>query len=530
MPLNNGDSSSAGVYTGVRDNAVRVKAITTSVGAIVGPAKRGPIGVPTLVLDNADFSFKFGESDPKLTFMHLCAKAFLKRSNQLYVVRVAKNPLYGALRISTVSNFSQAMTENSGYASPEDIPFTSDDIFVVYGANPGAWNNDLRVLVYPNTDDITGQTFVLNVFEGSSTVPVEAYIGTLFDSINGYGVQQNIVDQLESKNSRVRIAINYDHPELANGVPGNPINAVTSGSLTRGNDGDPIDPIDDIIEGWSLFDNPEELRVNLLINAGYTSPEVQLHMLEIAEIQENCFCILDTPSDLQEVEQNLVNFRRNTLAISTSYGALYAPDVQVRDTDAGVTLFIPPSGHVAGVFAYSDYVMGASHFAPAGLRRGVLRDVLSLRKNYKKGARDMLDDNNINVIRNIAQQGIVVFGADTLQAYDSPLKNINVRRLISGILVALGDTLEIGVFEQNDTQLRLELVSIGKDFLEPVKKNRGIDWYEIICDESNNPNELVASGDLIYDVYLHAIPYTKRIHLNVVVPKTGGLKYAVSLV
>lgn len=526
MPLNNGDSTSAGVYVGERDNSIRATAISTSVGAIVGPSHKGPVGVPTLVVDEDEFIRVFGNSDEALTYMHYCARAFLQESSRLYVVRVAENAKLGGVRVSTVDSFSQCQEITSGLDDIEDVVFDTDDIMVIVGRNPGDWNNDLRVLLYPDTDDQSGEGFVLNVFDGESQVAVESYRGTLHDKLDGFGRQLGIETQIEENQmSRIRVIVNDDHPLRRNNPANNLINAVAVGELTKGSSGDAVNQ-SHIINGWNEFEDKESVSVNLLINAGYTDPSVQLRMIEIAEDRDDCFAILDLPSDKQ-LTQDAVNYRRNVLNANSSFAAIYGPDLLVRDTREARDLYVPPSGHIAGVYARTDRV-AATWFAPAGVNRGQL-NVNGVRHVYKQGHRDVFAENQINPIRFMAGQGIVVWGADTLQSIASALSNINVRRLLILLKNSIADVALAGVYEPNDTFLQVQLRSIAENILNPILRGRGLYGFQVICDERNNTPDTIAAGDVILDVYIDPVIPAKRIHLNAIIPKTGQIKFAQEL-
>lgn len=526
MPVQNGSSTSAGVYAGEIDNSVRATAIPTSIGAVVGPALRGPVNVPTLVVDSTEYESVFGINNPQLTKMGYCVDAFMQDSSRLYVVRVAIDALLGGVRIVTENNFASALAISNGLERPEDIVFAeSTDIMWIYAANPGEWNNGVRVLLYPDTNDISGEQFVLSVFEGSSTVPVETHRVTLFDKLDGNGTQLNVETRLEEDSKRIRAMVNSDHPSFVVDARANLVNAIVSTQLSGGHDGIAVTD-SDIIEAWDLFSDKETITVNLLINAGYTNPDVHLAMTELAESRDDCFAILDAPSNLQEA-QALVTWRRTVQNINSSYAALYTPDLKIRDTKQGRDIFIPPSGHVAGVFARTDND-AAAWFAPAGIRRGQL-DVTGLQHTYKIGHRDLFAENQINPIISRPGEGYVVWGADTLQAHASSLSNINVRRLVSLLKTSIADTVIIGVFDPNDVFLRREITAMCEGILNPIRNGRGLYSFSVVCDDRNNTNETIASGDLILDVYLDPVLPAKRIHLNAVIPKTGEIKFTQEL-
>jgi phage tail sheath protein FI len=526
MPINSGSSTSAGVYVGEQDNSLRATAISTSIGAIVGPSHKGPVGEPTLVVDEDEFINTFGQSDEALTFMHYCARAFLQDSNRLYVVRVAVEAKLGGLKIATEGNFSVAKPLVSGYDAIEDVVFSQDDIMVILARNPGEWNNDLRVLMYPNTNDPEGEQFVLQIFEGTSQIAKEVFYGTLRDKLDGYGHQLNIVNQCEENSKLVQILVNEEHPRFLFNEATLLINALLTGSFTYGSSGDPVTQ-SDIIQGWDRFSDKEEVSVSILINAGYTDVSVQLKMADIAEKRDDCFAVLDIPRNEQSV-QEAIAYRRETLNLNSSYAALYAPDLWVRDTREQRDLYLPPSGHVAGVYARTDRVAD-TWFAPAGLNRGQL-NVNGIREIYKQGHRDALHENQINPIRLISGKGIVVWGAETLQAHASALSNVNVRRLLNLLKNSIANAILVGVFEPNDRFLRLQLVGVAEGLLNPIKRGRGLYGFSVICDERNNTNETIANGDLILDVYIDPVIPAKRIHLNAIIPKTGQIKFAQELI
>ena len=521
--LNNGSSTSAGVYGGTEDNSVRGVAVSSSIGAMVFPSHRGTVGVPTLVVEKKGFRKKFGNPDANLTYGHFCAEHFLSEASQLYVTRVARDALFGSVRVATVSNFATINMSVEGFADPEDYAFNEQDILFFYAVDPGNWNNDLRIVLYPDTSDSLNEKFVLEVYEGTITVPVEVYRATLRDKLDGYGNQLSIETQLEDKKSIIRCRVNKRHPKYIANEGARLVNSVITGDFTWGHDGSPV-TIDDIIEGWDKYADIEEVTVTLLINGGYSSPAVHQKMTEIAETRGDSFAILDMPSNSQTT-QAAVAYRRNTLNANTSFAAIYTPDLNILNED-NVNIWCPPSGFVAACYARTDRV-AAEWFAPAGVTRGKIA-ANGVREIYRQGDRDTFDQNQINFVHKMPNYGLVLWSQETLQAQASALSNIHVRRLINSLMTSLKNASMAGVFEQNDKTLRLELSNIAEGILGPIKRGRGLYGYEIICDTTNNTPELEASGDVVLDVYVDPMMTTKRIHLNAIVPRTGQIQYAIA--
>jgi phage tail sheath protein FI len=161
------------------------------------------------------------------------------------------------------------------------------------------------------------------------------------------------------------------------------------------------------------------------------------------------------------------------------------------------------------------------------MNRGGL-NILGLREVYNQGDRDALDPAQINALRVIYGSGIKVWGSSTMQTKASALSEISVRRLMIMLEQSIARAALYSVFEQNDLYLRARLADLASSFLEPIKRGNGIYDYAVICDDYNNPPEVVANGDTVLDVYIDPALPVKRIHLNAIIAKTGGISFALS--
>lgn len=526
------NSPSAGVYTIENDLSQRIAAASTSIGAIVGASHRGPVGVPTLVVDQADFRAQFGLKDARLSYMHYCAEAFLEEASRMYVVRVALEAKHGGIFFEK-DNFSVPRALAAGFEDLAEVTFAANDVLFFYGANPGEWNNKLRITIYPKVSDPDGQLFILQIFEGDSSIPVEQFECTTHDNVDGSGTQTFIEDVINENSKVVRVVLNKAHPEFAQNPKPNLMNAICQGPLVGGDNGVDVqmsnnESLSALIDAWDLFEDWELIDVNILINAGYTHVAFQHKMDEIARIRQDCIAVLDVPKNDQEASE-AVAWRRNNFLLSTSSSALYSPNLLIRDEINGRDVWVPPSGHIAAVYARTD-TDAATWFAPAGLIRGQLKGVKALAEDYKLGHRDILVENQINSIRNMSGNGIVVWGADTAYSTPSALTDVGVRRMLAFLHASVRLNNLSPVFEPNDDFLRSQQRQAGEALLEPIKRGRGLYWYEVICDKRNNTDNLIGNGDLIVDYYLDPTRFVKRIHLNAIIPRTGGIQFAESLI
>lgn len=532
------NNPSAGVYTSENDNAISQRTFSVSTGVIVAETNRGPVGQRTRITTPTKLFNKFGLKNPQLSFGLNCAEDFLAESTSLYFTRVARNAKYAGLKVATVNNFATTLSLAQGFLDPAQVALTPADIMLVYAENPGEWGDTLYILLVPNVNNPEKNTFFFEIYEGDMTVPVERYECSTYYYKNGLGAQTFVEDVINAQSERVRVRFNWNHvafstnpePDLINAIAGGPEDLSTgekNGQMFGGTNGDKV-TTGDIISNWDLYEDHEEVDVDIMINAGYTNEAIQLKMDEIASNRLDCIAILDAPAD-RVLADRIIDYRRNSLNLNSSSSALYTPHIMMRDTQNARSYFVPPSGKVAGVFAHTDNV-AKSWFAPAGTKRGVLSSVSELSAYYDLGDRNALTENQINFVRELSGHGMVLWNADTLYSLKSPLNDIGVRRLL-GILHRIVRFNQLSnTFKPNDTFLRSTIDRQMRDILEPIKRDRGLDWYDVVCDDRNNPDSLIANGDVVCDVYLDPTRYTKRIHLNAVIAKKGGIKFAESVV
>ena len=272
-----------------------------------------------------------------------------------------------------------------------------------------------------------------------------------------------------------------------------------TGDFTLGVNGSAVTDTE-LVAGWDLYSNPDVVDVSLLINSGYSSIGVQSKMKSIAESRRDCFAILDGPASAQSAS-SLINFRRFTQNFNSSYTALYGPYVRVQDTNNNVSLLVPPSGYIAGVFARTDFNTDP-WFAPAGLRRGLL-DISGVDTYFDEPTRDILYANNqINPIRSIAGQGNVVWGQRTQQVEASALDRINVRRLLIVLEKSISKSLLFDVFDFNDELTRTLVENKIRKFLEGIQSRRGVTAFDVIVDTNNNPQSVISQNQMIVDIII----------------------------
>lgn len=228
--------------------------------------------------------------------------------------------------------------------------------------------------------------------------------------------------------------------------------------------------------------------------------QVQTAMIAHCENMQYRFALLDTPPNLSAQEakewRDYVNF-------DTSYAAMYYPWIEVADlSDSPQTSkFVPPSGHVVGIYNRTDAERGV-HKAPAN---EVILGATNLEIDLTKGEQDTLNPIGVNCIRSFPGRGIRVWGARTLSS-DGSWRYINVRRLFSQVGQSLDVGLQWVVFEPNDSNLWARVRRDITAFLRVIWRSGALFGsspdaaFYVKCDAELNPHEIRDLGQLIIEV------------------------------
>ena len=266
--------------------------------------------------------------------------------------------------------------------------------------------------------------------------------------------------------------------------------------------------------GLKCFEEIDE--ISLVAAPGVTSPAVQDAIRSHCESRKDRFAVLDSPETINGGVDRLVRPR------DSKYGAYYFPWIQVYDPEKG-NIFVPPSGHVLGVYARTDNERGV-HKAPAN---EIVRGALGLRYSISKGEQDLLNPKGINCIRLMLGGGIRIWGARTLSS-DSSWRYINVRRLFIMVETSIERATQWVVFEPNDHKLWKRVTRTISSFLTLVWRNGALmgespeKAFYVKCDAETNPPEVVDAGQLIVEIGMAPVKPAEFVIFRIGQMPSGG--------
>lgn len=230
---------------------------------------------------------------------------------------------------------------------------------------------------------------------------------------------------------------------------------------------------------------------------------VRLKVIEHCENMEDRFAIIDG----QRTTDITVDAIKGPEAPpddlkNSAYAALYFPWIKVFDPITNEPDFVPPSGHMAGIYARVDAERGV-HKAPANV--GV-RGALGLEYPVSKNEHDGLNPAGINVIRSF-NGDIRVWGARTLGGdANGEFKYINVKRLMIFLRESIEEGTNFVVFEPNSPALWQRIIRSLTAFLTIVWRDGALfgntpeQAFFVKCDETTNPPEVRELGQVVTEI------------------------------
>ena len=401
----------------------------------------------------------------------------------------------------------------------------------------GASNDELHVVVVDEDGDITGQ--VGEILETFSNVSKATDAKDSFGASNYYKNvvrdQSNYLWWLDHNSNLTTVGVTlqnagtgrtfstYSLPvtnSLSNGADGEqPTSAQkNTGYSTYLGDAETVD-VDFLIAGPNSADNGSGTEVA-------TVAEATTHinnLITIAESRKDCVVVC-SPRRADVVnnvgsEQSSVTTLADTLT-SSSYAVMDSNWLYMYDKYNDQYCYVPACGSTAGLMARTDLVRDA-WYSPAGFNRGQYLGVTKLAFNPNQAERDELYKKRVNPVVTFPGEGTILFGDKTLLSNPSAFDRINVRRLFIVLEKAISTAAKFQLFEFNDAFTRANFRATVEPFLRAVQGRRGIVDFQVICDETNNPQAVVDANQFQASIFVKPNKSINFITLNFVAARSG---------
>lgn len=459
---------------------------------------------------------------------------------------------FEALSLETLSE-GTIMNNTGAGTSGALVSGSADNVrWQVLNRNESTGTFDLLVR---RGDDNTLQPIVLETWTNLSLDPfapnyVAAVIGDYVTNYNDVTNQITVTGTYPNRSAYVRVkSVNLPTPNYFDNN-GNPVSAYTgsipvnisgtfggaTGNLFYGGGANYYNAITNNAGNTqgisasnynnmiSLLANQDDYRFNVLLTPGLISSVADLGTSQITTAINNTQNRGDSIYVVDLVPYGTSAISTVTAAAAarnTSYAASYWPWVQTIDPDTGKNVWVPASTMVGGVYAYNDSV-SEPWFAPAGINRGGLSNVIRAEWKLTQNDRDSLYTGRVNPIATFPGQGVVVYGQKTLQAKASALDRVNVRRLLIALKSYISQVAQNLVFEQNSIATRNQFLSQVNPYLTSVQQRQGLYAFRVIMDDSNNTPDVIDRNQLVGQIYIQPTKTAEFIYLDFNILPTGA--------
>jgi hypothetical protein len=265
----------------------------------------------------------------------------------------------------------------------------------------------------------------------------------------------------------------------------------------------------DFVKGLKLLEVLTD--VEIIAAPGSVDPLVYNELESQAARAGDRFAILDSPPKTTDLGTLIEG--GTSRPTDSIWAAFYYPRIQVGPLLSGDAqdtvknpIWIPPTGHIAGIYARVDANKGV-HKAPAN---EVVLGALALEHLLTDSDQNTLNNDGVNAIRNFPE-GLTVWGARTVMVHDAADKTfryLNVRRLTTYIEQSLKVGLRFAVFEPNNLALRQTITRSVRAFLNGVWRDGALfgatadDAFYVRFPDVFNTDTDAANGTLTLEVGL----------------------------
>ena len=449
----------------------------------------------------------------------------------------------------TILNSSSSLDSNGALASG-----SKDNIrWEIQAPNTGSGTFSL---IIRRGDDNTKSKSILEIFPNVSLDPkqsnyISRIVGDMTDTIRGSGTDlyvqttgsfRNASKYVRVKEVLIKTPDYFDNNGIAKDQYTGSIPAAQSGSfgdatgtITAANQnyyqdindsdsqGFDSNSISDYTDAFNLLANKDDYRFNIITapglvyaNANHKTPLNTL--LSNVQTRGDAIVVMD----LENYGSTVSAITGTAASVDNSYVSAYWPWLQLVDPDSGQLVWAPASTLIPGVYAFNDKTSEA-WFAPAGINRGGMSNVVQAERKLTQTNRDDLYTGKVNPIATFPGRGVVVFGQKTLQSSASALDRVNVRRLLIELKSYISQIADNLVFEQNTAATRNNFLAQVNPYLESVQQRQGLYAFKVVMDASNNGPDVIDRNQLVGAIYIQPTKTAEFIYLDFNILPTGAV-------
>lgn len=271
----------------------------------------------------------------------------------------------------------------------------------------------------------------------------------------------------------------------------------------------------------------------------YPGPAIKAQVAAIAKKKFNCLAILNFPPikecaiqigypgiqggfDMQKIVSTSSGITLPSDDQGASWCAYYT---QLQFSDGSNKFLVPSAALVSNLFIDKlnnrhkyDVVAGPNY------GRITYQGLVGPEYNFARADLDALEPFGVNAIVYIPRKGNLINSNQTAkQVPVNALSKVNVRELVTFLQDELEEMLYGYQWELNTSTLRDKIATKARQILELCQANGGIYAFDVKCDESNNPPEVIDNEMVIVQVDIEPGRGAGKMVQILRLHRTGGL-------
>ena len=482
--------SRPGIYVteGPFTTNIATSALTVA-AAFVGTAERGPTK-PALIQSWAGYKSQFGDLTANYEMGYALYHFFANGGRTAYVNRVVSGASSTA-----VSTSSFAGTVNGG---------SSQTVFKLKTLNKGTWGNLVTATI--TAGNVTGTTPTFNLAVNYDGAQVENWSELSLDQDNSRYVA-SVLNNYSSYVSAYEVMYNTGGASTYAAGTTYSVTPVANQAFTGGNNGSTIASSDWATALRQLGDVEGQLTINLVGQSSTTIiNDAITYVTPVADAtayRKNSFLVID-PDKTKTLASDIVALVTGYTASSYAavyYGALSMSNPAVRGAAALRETY--PGGAILGLYQRVDAERGVGR-APAGYAY-TLQNAYGVTTAFNETSVGTLYNAHVNTLKTVPGAGVIVNGARTLIKTDNT-KYIPSRRTLNYVKAQVEEITKPALFQPNGPRLRAGIAGNISKMLNDLWSSGALagksasEAFYIICDETNNTNITIESGEVHVEV------------------------------
>ena len=446
-------------------------------------------------------------------------------------IKQLDNPNGGGLK-TAISGGTQVRRRWRFYDLFDAAPGTS-----TYATGKGLTNDEMHVVVYDTTGDISGFRVDTNGERTNAVLETFAFVSQAASAKTAQGGTNYYPDVIYNQSEYVYW---LDHDSSLSNAGTDPVAGTAFASTTAGNAAVLTDTLSGGADDYAVtvgeldlayeqFADAETVDVNLIMAgtspAGADGATHATNIIDLVEARKDCVAFI---SPRREDVVNIASSITQGSNVKTFFDGLSSSSYAVFDSGYkymydkfnDVYRYVPLNGDIAGLCANVDTVADP-FFSPGGFNRGQIRGAVKLAFNPTKAQRDILYPARINPVCTFPGQGTVLFGDKTALSKPSAFDRINVRRLFILLEKAIATAAKFQLFEFNDEFTQAQFRNLVEPFLRDIQGRRGITDFSVVCDGTNNTGEVIDRNEFVADIFIKPARSINFIQLNFIAVRTG---------